>query len=124
LCLKDNQLLFVTHCYNTELFFGIQYALSICKRGYYMRYAVIEILPPASPDSLPILKWVATDLSLSSANDAIRAWGYQAGQKGGYMECIEDSQNAFDARKRDANLYSFYSKRTLGSNGKPLNIGE
>ena len=88
-----------------------------------MRYAVIEILPPVNKDSLPVVKWVATDLSLSSANDAISAWGYQASQKGGYMQRIEDSQEAFDKRKEAANKFAFYSHRTLGSDGKPLNQG-
>ena len=88
-----------------------------------MRYAVIELLPPKDPNDLPIIKWVATDLSLSSANDAIKAWGYQASTKGGYMELIEDTQEAFDTRKRAANEFAFYYARTLGVDGKPVNKG-
>jgi hypothetical protein len=90
-----------------------------------MRYAVIEILPPLNPDSLPILKWVAIDLCLSSTADCIQAWGYQAGQEGGYMEKIEDTQEAFDARQREANLYAFYGHRTIDPDtGKPVNMGD
>lgn len=89
-----------------------------------MRYAVIEILPPITPDSLPIVKWVATDLSLSSASDAIRAWNYQTSFKGGWMDRIEDTQEAFDARQHEVNHYAFLSQRTLDANGKPINQGD
>ena len=63
-----------------------------------MRYAVMEF---CFENDKPVFKWVATDLSLSSANDARSAWNYQASRKGGYMEIIEDTQDAFDNRKAE-----------------------
>lgn len=64
-----------------------------------MRYAVMEFY--FDDNNLPVFAWVATDLSWSSAADAVKAWGYQASFKGGYMEIIEDSQDAFDKRKNE-----------------------
>lgn len=52
-------------------------------------------------NNTPIFKWVGTDFSRSSALDAVKAFNYQACQKGGYMEVIEDSQSAFDTRKAE-----------------------
>lgn len=49
--------------------------------------------------------YVATDLALSSANDAIKAWGYQAGFKGGSMERIEDTIEAFETFKENKIKY-------------------
>lgn len=64
-----------------------------------MRYAVMEFYFDAG--NTPVFKWVATDLSRSSAADAVKAWNYQASRRGGYMEIIEDSQTAFDAKKAE-----------------------
>lgn len=72
-------------------------------KEYEMRYAVMEFYFDAN--NTPVFKWVATDLSRSSAADAVRAWNYQASMKGGYMEIIEDSQAAFDARKDEILKY-------------------
>jgi hypothetical protein len=67
-----------------------------------MRYAVIQVLPPLNPGEPARLSWVATDLCKSSAKDALRAWEYQASRLSGWMEIIEDSQQAFDNRKRES----------------------
>lgn len=63
-----------------------------------MSYAALEFY---FESGMPVFKWAGTDLSRSSACDLVRAWGYQASQKGGYMEVIEDTQAAFDVRKSE-----------------------
>jgi hypothetical protein len=68
-----------------------------------MRYAVMEFY--FDNNNTPVFKWVAIDLSRSSAADAVKAWNYQASQKGGYMEIIEDSQSAFDDKKAEIIKY-------------------
>lgn len=63
-----------------------------------MRYALVEFF---FRDGKPVFNWVGTDMSLTSAADAKRAWGYQASFKGGWMEIIEDTQEAFDKWRDD-----------------------
>lgn len=53
-----------------------------------MRYALMEFY---FENGMPVFKWVATDLSRSSVNDARSAWNYQASRKGGWMEVIENT---------------------------------
>lgn len=52
-----------------------------------MRYAIIEY-HGLKPNRRMIQ--VYRDLSLSSANDMVKAWGYQAGYKGGWMSIVKD----------------------------------
>ena len=80
-----------------------------------MRYAVIEVLPVKGLDGFRQAKvqYVACDLCLSSANDCIKAWGYQAGVKGGWMERIEDTPEAFDKRVDELNRYAFKGRDTI-----------
>lgn len=75
-----------------------------------MRYAVVEFIPDRVNNKHRI-EYVARDLCLSSAHDCLKAWGYQAGMKGGWMDVIEDTIDAFD--EYCENKVKYY---------KPLNV--
>lgn len=64
-----------------------------------MRYGVFEF---HFKNNEPVFCWAGRDLSRSSASDLRNAWGYQASYKGGYMEAIEDTEEAFERRKAEA----------------------
>jgi hypothetical protein len=63
-----------------------------------MRYGILEFF---FLNNMPVFQWVARDMSLSSANDAKSAWNYQVGQKGGWMEVIPDTDEAFELKKSE-----------------------